>query len=203
MNTNPETGIRYGVIALNNLEGFTADDLFYNNGTDLSFEEALAELRREALAEAEEYEDQVRIEISETDPALRDNDQYVERKIEEMWSSRGYDDAQDYVDAMVEHRMDQVVIEEPIIEGEYEGVKYRIGWLGGAPLLWVLEGPVGRCRALCSPCVPNAGDLDSGFILGQDIDPDTLARWGHAGYECYVVPRDWLREDAKDEESET
>ena len=43
-------------------------------------------------------------------------------------------------------------------DGEFQ---YRLGYLGGAPLIWVIKSPyVTYCRT-CSPCVPNAGSLDS------------------------------------------
>lgn len=56
-------------------------------------------------------------------------------------------------------------------------MKLGMFYLGGAPLVWVYESPhVTRAR-LCSPCVPNAGDLDS-------QDPE--------GFECYTLPADWF-----------
>jgi len=157
-NTNPATGIRYGVIAGNSLDATVFDDLFYS-GTNISEQEALDSLREEISIEAAE---------------------------------RGFDDEDDrdnWFEGEYEVRSSYLEIEEPTIEGEKDGVKYRISWLGGAPLLWVLEGPVGECYRLCSLCVPNAGDLDSGFKAGQFLHnrpPQTF-------YECYVVPCDWLR----------
>lgn len=50
--------------------------------------------------------------------------------------------------------------EAPYFYGDDDG-KYLIQYLGGAPLIWVLES---KWRARCSPCslcVPGAGDLDS------------------------------------------
>jgi hypothetical protein len=65
--------------------------------------------------------------------------------------------------------------DEPIYEGQHEGVHYRTSWLGGAQHLWVFRSPVlTKCRP-CSPCVPGAGDLDS---VGD--------------YLAYGVPVDWL-----------
>lgn len=68
--------------------------------------------------------------------------------------------------------------DEPVYEGKTDGVKWRTTWLGGAPLLWVFESPhITRARP-CSPCVPNAGDLDN-------LDPEH-------GVETYTVPAEWL-----------
>lgn len=190
-NTNPETGIRYGVISGNNMDSDVLLDLMYGpHARDLSYEETLRQLRHEAEVEADAYEEEVKVAIAEEDYGLLSNDRYVERRIEQMWDARGYDSAEDYVEAVVERRAEALVIEEPEIEGEYEGVKYRISWLGGAPLVWVFEGPKGWARSLCSPCLPNAADLDSGFC--SDKDANTLKEQSN-WHECYVVPFAWRR----------
>lgn len=65
-------------------------------------------------------------------------------------------------------------------EYEDEGFKYRLARLGGAPLVWVIESPyVTYCRS-CSPCIPNAGDLDNcvpeneANSIAYCVDPDDL-----------------------------
>ena len=148
VNTHPETGIRYGVIALNKINSDIANELW--NGTNVSYEMAVEEVKAQAEADFQDIEDP---EESE----------------------------EEYVDRAVENAEIEIEIEEPTIAGTYEDVKYQITWLGGAPLLWVLEGPVGTARSLCSPCVPNAADLDSGFEIGVGL-----------GHECYVIPKEWL-----------
>ena len=88
------------------------------------------------------------------------------------------DDIEDMIDSRCEWFESQ--IDEPTIEGEYEGVKYMISWLGGAPLLWVFSSPFTGSYAQCSPCVPGAGDLKT---------PDEY------GVVCYDVPPDWRRDE--------
>ena len=88
------------------------------------------------------------------------------------------DDIEDMIDSRCEWFEPQ--IDEPTIEGEYEGVRYMISWLGGAPLLWVFRSPFTGSYAQCSPCVPGAGDLEK---------PDEY------GVVCYDVPRDWRRDE--------
>lgn len=190
-NTNPKTGIRYGVISLNSLDPDLGNDLFYN-GRNLSEEEALDELR----VEAGERFDDVK---EEAEDAYGDGDreQFIEDFIATKLarhhnvSTARYvpTDREEYIDWVVEREGD-FMIDEPFIEGECEGVKYQISWLGGAPLLWVTEGPIGYANQLCSPCVPNAADLDGGFIPGNSDDEK---RTMTEGYMCYVVPKDWLR----------
>lgn len=116
-NHNPETGIPYGVIACNSLDSDLVQELWYTHGTDLSYEEALAELRQELEAEADE------IEAGETP----DDDTYL---------PTGYGDREAFIEGEMDCRSQNIQIDEPTIEGEYEGVKYHISWLGGAPLLW-------------------------------------------------------------------
>lgn len=147
-----ENGIRYGTIYLNRLHPDIANDLF-NNGVNVSEQEAYDDCVSAVTSEAAEIES-------------------------EDLESMGYSDSDDYIQDRVEELMGGYYVDEPRIEGEYEGVKYVIDWLGGAPLLWVISSPfVVKC-GLCSPCVPNAGDLGS---VGD--------------YEAYGIPDDWLAED--------
>lgn len=72
--------------------------------------------------------------------------------------------------------------DEPVHEFDIEGVKGRTTWLGGALCVWVFHSPYITHRSLCSPCVPNCGDLDSKFN-------------DEGGYECYDVPPKWRYEN--------
>jgi len=132
VNTNPETGIRYGVVSMNSLESWVWEE-FYTQGTDESYAEAMREWQEENpdAEKHEEYTYGENLEIEESE-----------------WSL------------------------------DIEGMKLRISWLGGAPLLWVFESPHKAAVSLCSPCVPNAGDLNNKVPLGQ-------------GFACYDVPADW------------
>lgn len=70
-------------------------------------------------------------------------------------------------------------VEEPHIEGVYEGVTYGTSWLGGALHFFILESPVISEGKPCSLCVPLALDLGS---------------VGKGNYEGYGVPADWRAE---------
>ena len=73
---------------------------------------------------------------------------------------------------------DDYYCDEPVIHGEHEGVKYISSWLGGALHFFITESPVVARCVLCSPCVPNAGDLDTpGDVM------------------TYSVHNDWRREE--------
>ncbi len=178
-NTNPETGVRYGCIYLNSLDGDLASDLWMN-AENLSEAEAYAELKAEIERDAENIEEEVRIAAAERDYAMLSNDRYMEDEVEAAYNRLGYDDRDDYIDTRLELESERIQIEEPTLAGICEGVRYEISWLGGAPLLWVFESPVISKAKLCSPCCPNAGDLNS-------LDDD--------GYECYGIPADWYAKD--------
>lgn len=143
-NTDPETGIRYGIIAANGLDPEIIERI-QSTGRDVHWEQRLEELRLETKADVED--------------GLIDEDVFdasLDRRIEEC-SNRFYDD-------------------EPVHEFEIEGVIGRTTWLGGALLVWVFKSPVINNFDLCSPCVPNCGDLDN-------PNPE--------GYQAYDVPADW------------
>lgn len=57
-----------------------------------------------------------------------------------------------------------------------DGLKLGLSTLGGAYNVWVLESPhTVRC-GLCSPCCPNAGNLDS-----------------YGEFVAYTLPPEWFR----------
>ena len=150
-NHNPETGIPYTVYAMNNINSDVAQDLWYGHGaTDLSYESAYKELREEVTSE-------------------------VREKIERGMIPE--EDEEYAIEIEMDCRCDEIQIEEPAIEGTYEGVTYGIDWLGGAPLLWVFHSPYRGTFCQCSPCVPGACD-------GDNPDPD--------GHEGYAAPPSWL-----------
>lgn len=182
-NVNPTTNVRYGVISTSSLDPDVLDILWYVVGKDLTYSDFLANLKKEAEVEADAYEDEVKVEIGETDYHMLSNDQYVERKIEQMWERRGYDSREDYVEAMVEARTSEYAAEEPVIEGEYEGVKYRIDWLGGSPIMFLIYSPHTGFFSLCSPCIPGAVSCDES-----------------GSFEGYCPPRSWLLEEIEYEE---
>ena len=153
-NYNPKSRVPYGIIACNSLDSELVQELWYTHGEDISYKNALEELRESVSAQMIDEEENGECPI------------------------RSVDDFNDELDEIVERRAEHIQIDEPTIEGEYEGVKYQISWLGGAPLLWVFWSPFVNPHAQCSPCCPGAGDLDS--------EGDVL---------CYDVPDSWRRSD--------
>lgn len=187
-NINTETGIRFGVIAGNSLDPDLLDELLHGPGaTDLSYQEAYEEAKKDAEHEFDAAVGEAEIAANEVDPNMPEEDfqSFIDKEIE---ATLGTISRAQYVIDKLEEFSDICQIDEPTIEGTYECVKYRISWLGGAPLLWVLEGPVGYCNQLCSPCVPGAGDLDSGFATGEVPNDCTV-------HTCYVLPQGWVAKE--------
>jgi hypothetical protein len=130
VNTNPETGVRYGIVSLNSLAEWVFDEFFYN-GTNVSYEAALKE-----------------------------------------WIAEGNDPEVDEFDYEGD---------EDMYELETEGMKLGMSTLGGAYNVWVYDSPVfNNAVALCSPCIPNAGNLDTEGI-----------------YSCYTLPTAWFAEKGR------
>ena len=44
---------------------------------------------------------------------------------------------------------------------ELDGMKLELGYLGGCLLVWVIYSPYLTRASVCSPCCPNAGDLNN------------------------------------------
>lgn len=180
-NVNPETGIRYSVFSLHSLTPEMADALWMT-GTNVSEETAIKDINADAVDEAGEVEEGVAQALRETDYHLIHDPNYdaiLEGEIEAAYERLGYRDREHFIESKVQTALDHLQIEEPVIEGKVEGVKYAISWLGGAPNLWVFESPVVGTFRLCSPCCPNACD-------GNNSDP--------FGYEGYDVPAYWKEE---------
>lgn len=214
-NVNPETGIRYGIISANALHGDVIDNI-QNMGRDLHYEEAKADLEKQADA----LEEEVRIGMAEDDPSIVGNEEIEESRIEAAYEARGYQDREDFIGKQLEQFQD----EEPVHEFEIDGVKGRTTWLGGALLVWVFFSPHMTRVQLCSPCVPNCGDLDNVVDekaafdralaeLRAEYDEDCAgagasfeeeewanrenylrSSWQPVGYECYDVPPEWRAE---------
>lgn len=134
-NTNPETGVRYGIVALNSLADWVFDE-FFHKGKNLTADACFEE--------------------SGIDP---DDDE----KVQEFWD--GYCGEEECYELDTHH---------------IDGLRLQLTYLGGAAMVWVFESPHKTHARLCSPCVPNCGDLDS-----QDA----------GGFECYTLPVEWFAED--------
>lgn len=159
-NINPKTGIPYGVIKGNSVPELLEE--IFQHGRNLTYEDWKARLTHEVRQ------------------GLRDS--LADFILPKSQIERTVDAVSDEVmDLLLEVQLnDSYQAEEEDYEWEApDGCRYKVGWLGGAPLIWVLFSPWVTEAHRCSPCVPNAGDLDSPC-------PE--------GVTCYCVAPEWLPE---------
>ena len=157
VNVNTETSIRYGVISGNSLDSDVLNDLHDQADCLVQSAHRLTEMKRFANAREFDYS----------------NDITVDALYEELSAEYG-EEFEDFI-YEIDENWESV---EPVAAFEYLGVEVVFEWLGGAPLVYITKSDVITHANLCSPCVPNAGNLDS-------KEPD--------GYECYDAPVDWYK----------
>lgn len=184
-NVNPETNIRYGVAQGNNFPDLV--DHIMQNGNDLAYDYFVSEIKSSfngyVVAEDDREDIKAAIESIVKDLPLYpdlDNDD-IEDMINEVLEPSSDESLGDRLYDLI---CDNLQYENDSDSSSYEleegDCKYALSSLGGAYLIWVYQSPnIVYVRSLCSPCVPNAGDLDSGLT-----DSDN-------GYECYGIPEDW------------
>ena len=155
-NINLETQIPYGYISSNELDPDLVTELLYSHGLDLVYLELLVDM---ATAEGM--------------PSCVLEEPEKQKELAQDWLT------ENEVEAFFELE-ESYEPEQLEVEGVYEGVRYRSSWLGGALNFFIFESPVTTYKAtVCSPCVPNAGNLDK-------LDGE---------YHCYDVPASWRRDD--------
>lgn len=148
-NQDPQTGVHYGVIHYNSLNPEALDDIF-TQGENLSYKNALDEAKnslKKAIEDAMEYHNKFAIE-NVVNAAL---------------------------DALEENFGDSYHEDEDIYE--YSKAGYIITNSPSLCALFIIKSPyVTNCK-YCSPCAPNAGDLDN------PLD---------GGVETYCLELDWF-----------
>jgi hypothetical protein len=181
-NINKETGIPYGVIHGNNVPHLLDD--IYTHGDDLSYEA----YRQEMLGQIKTLLDEKDVEglagfIKEYTFSYQHPD--PEKEAADIIEDQ---DDEPATDADADSVFEQLYLNEhyECDESNYaytdeKGNDFLLGYLGGAPLIWCIKtSKIVKARG-CSPCVPNAGDLD------------TLDEEG--GFECYGVPDEYLGDE--------
>lgn len=146
-NINLDTGIAYGYISAQRLDSDLVTTLI-NKGVDEDEQEQFDAWKRN---EAAKLIKSGKFGEDDEDGALAD----AENRSYEFW-----EEYEPY---------------EPTVTGEHEGVRYASSWLGGALNFFIFESPVTTDRArLASPCVPNAGILDTldGSVTSYDVPAD-------------------------------
>lgn len=152
-NINRETGIHFGAISGNSLDSDVLFDL-QEKAFCLEYETALCDYLKRRLLSVQ---------------TLVLGDHLTSNQLVDLCDEKG-------IDPDIDCFADLFYSDEPSGTIEHDGLIITFDWLGGAPLIIVNESPFVTFANPCSPCVPNAGDLDN-------LDPD--------GVECYTVPENW------------
>jgi hypothetical protein len=174
-NINPETAIRYGVFDPRQCEyGCEFMDEVMSNGTDETWKALEADVKElitelvdtlldesefEGLSESEKLEAQRKIVksnlasyvyMSTTEEADKFVKDYIEPNVDDIYARV----MQDIVDYGCDDEMHEYTYDNG-------STQYLLTSLGGAPLAYVIKSSHVAFVKECSPCVPNAGDLDS------------------------------------------
>lgn len=159
-NINPETNLPYGVVSGNKLHPEVQDAL-YQKALDV----VCKALRDERIAQ---WKKKIVEALGDLDGAASiEEDTQGVQEIAEYLTDEDYDS--DYLP------------EEPCAEVEHDGIRVQVSYLGGAMLVTSLNGEVVSGESQCSPCVPNAINLDAG-------------QWppGDSNFDCHGFPIDWF-----------
>ena len=154
-NIHPTTGIPYGVINAGSLDPEIVD-MITTDGENVSERDAEDEFRKQINHEIESGRLRADQFGEEMERRLRDRSEHAS---EDDYRYVEYDD------------------------GGKLMLEVQTTWLGGAMLVYVLQSPYLAAAPTCSPCCPNAGDLDNRYEDGE------------GGVTCYDVPPDWRREE--------
>jgi hypothetical protein len=193
-NRNPETGIRYGVTNRVPDWIWIWDEVMGWDcpAYDEAVQETAIELMRDLIKDCTILPGEVaEFEGSDTLGGVLPEDMPQDDLLEYVDDHMTYEDMAkfmgDYYDCELGSACEDIDDSESTKYGTYEDKDYpgkpfkmMMTYLGGAPLLWVLEGPVITKARPCSPCVPGAVDLDN---------PD------EDGYEGYGLPEGWFDEE--------
>ena len=150
-NIHPETGVHFGAISGHSLDPDVLNDIqdkVFDLEYQVAYKDYLKNLLQDVIGDYDDLTIQQLIDKCEANDIDPDLDDFAVN----------FD------------------CEEPSGTANHEGLIVTFTWLGGVPLIIVNESPFVTFANPCSPCVPNAGDLDN-------LDPD--------GVECYTVPENW------------
>jgi hypothetical protein len=188
MNINTTTGIRYGVIAANNVP-YLFDDILMN-GTDNRYNAYRNELRIELETTFDDAFNDYAVNGGDVTPIQAACDavnDYLNREgCDYRLDSADFDDDDDFdVDPILDELLECYETDSDGYDYSYEcdGYHYELSSLGGAGIIFVIKSPFVAVCKQCSPCCPNAGDLDNivqtfaeGYLAycvdPNDINPD-------------------------------
>ena len=152
-NINPDTGIAYGYISSNVMDSDVVHILLFETGKDIEYAGARIDYMHDRAME------------------LMTDEEYTEAREDEAVEVR-----LDTLDPDWEISFEDAYNpDELMVVGEYDGVRYASSWMGGALCFFIFESPhITHQAGRASPCVPNAGILDTldGDVTSYNV-PDS------------------------------
>jgi hypothetical protein len=198
-NYNEKRGYHFGIFDLRNHEWLGEE--FCISGTDLRYDDLLTDIDK-ALATIDDTED-----VDKIGDVLRTLDIFYNADIvaEAIEAVEGCGDMQldsdrevalDALMDIINHRDLYQHEEAPMGLSCDDGSNLLLSYLGGAPLVTVVDSEwVTEC-AVCSPCCPQAGDLDSeGSFTCLCMSPQEMHEVAKGNGRTYVVRK--IKEDCK------
>lgn len=165
VNVNAKTGLPFGVINGSSLHPEVQNNLYDAVSTKVAAQN-LADAKVQAVRE-----------ITSALETFGHLNQHVKDQIAELVEAAGENTTEDFSG------------EEPSAEVKLHGTTVHVTHLGGVMLVFSVDGPVVNGFQKCSPCIPNAVDLDVGFIThGFTTGPMT----------CRGFPADWFPNPEED-----
>jgi hypothetical protein len=141
-NYDEKTGIYYGVISQHSLDGDALNEIY--NGTDLDYEYAKEELKKDFVAFLESHD-----------------------LISSWMDVKNQAEINDMFDPIEERFNEQYESDSPTMRYEEDGYIIETSETD----LFIIKSPYVTYAPPCSPCAPDAGNLDdAGRVYGQWMD---------------------------------
>ena len=174
-NTNIETGIRFGTIYGNDAPNLM--EAIFENGTDESYKAWREDLLKQIKSLLDDGDQDALASFIRENSHEDDADETAATMLADQGDEPATDaDADGVFDTL--NLGDEYQNDEPAYSYvDSDGNTFQMSSLGGASLIWCIKTDnIVHAKRLCSPCVPNAADLQSGLVDASE------------GYECYGVP---------------
>lgn len=182
-NFDPETGIHYGVISQHSLNPEALDDI-HSEARDLSYEAAVDELKKElrriAQFPAPDRHAMITggdlkyvtkgLDLDEMIMVFEDTEYSEDEKVSTAWD-------------LIEQKFNDTYESDGSHSWLYEKDGYVLRDCLHTDIM-VIKAPFCTWSKQCSPCVPNAGDLDSPLSEGD-------------GLKSYCLGLDWFDNENK------
>ena len=200
-NIDPDNGVAYGVIRLNDLNPALAGEV-WENSVDVDYDDALAKWGRQYALDEGWIDDSDNLTFSDVgvkgapDPDDYSSDDEWEEAIEAFVLKVGHpsDSFMEWDDWLEEYRSGWQCLfpedGESSRQGEYDDTQYMMHLLGGAWTVFITESPFIAPLREAGPCAPNAHNISR----ADAIEPLLLMGAEESSSiqdKGYTIPPDW------------